>query len=513
MGLVSRVIKSLINGVSQQSPSARLDNQVEAQVNMIPDIAGILTRRSPVKLDDIETQDGSRVYADEHAMFTMTIQGEKVSCGIKPDGTLYRFDEDNANTTSIIQLASSKTYLTHTDKDDISTVETSDSLVILNRGITVALETAPTASTNVNTRALLWVTQAQSGATYKVWHTDVSTSTKRLIAEHVAIAADTPQYIMQKLVSGASTGNDMYKYLDSLGAGYIATIESTFHTEKNTCIVRGKDMDFLEVECDYGDYIFTTKEADFGNTKVLKDTSNLPAKIDTNVLDVLTPSNTTNYANFIIRVNPLIGETLTNYYLRYSEDFDAWVEVSDDYVTTIDNTTMPITIVKDTVTTLDIAHSVFTAPLAGDNLSNPPPTIVGSKIKDIIIYNSRLGFAGESTLVFSVIDDYYNLYRTATSSVLTKDVVDLELDSSKLGYSVIDNIFTMDNDIVINTGLSQSILVMPTNLDISKAIFASISSFDLGNNIPIPVRRSMYFPIKQGSFSIIKSFQKDKSNG
>ena len=46
MSLISRVIRSLINGVSQQAPSVRLDNQVEEQVNMIPDISGVLTRRS-----------------------------------------------------------------------------------------------------------------------------------------------------------------------------------------------------------------------------------------------------------------------------------------------------------------------------------------------------------------------------------------------------------------------------------------------------------------------------------
>ena len=48
MSLISKVIRSLVNGISQQAPSVRLDNQVEDQVNMIPDIAGILTRRSPV---------------------------------------------------------------------------------------------------------------------------------------------------------------------------------------------------------------------------------------------------------------------------------------------------------------------------------------------------------------------------------------------------------------------------------------------------------------------------------
>ena len=174
---------------------------------------------------------------------------------------------------------------------------------------------------------------------------------------------------------------------------------------------------------------------------------------------------------------------------------------------------MPATIFKDTVTTITVDHSDFLAPLSGDNVSNPPPTLVGSKIKDMIIYNSRLGFATESTLVFSAIDEHYTLYRTSTAVSLISDVVDLELDSSKLGYRSIDNIFILDNSIIINTGLTQSRLAMPQNLDISRAIFAQISSFDLGNNVPVPIRRSMYFPIKSGSFSTVKAFAPDIETG
>ena len=112
MSLISRVIKNLTNGISQQAPSVRLDNQVEDQVNMIPDISGILTRRSPVSLEDVIVQDGSRTYADEHAMFNMTINEEQVAIGVKPDGTVYRFDE-GFEATTMVQAASVKTYLTH----------------------------------------------------------------------------------------------------------------------------------------------------------------------------------------------------------------------------------------------------------------------------------------------------------------------------------------------------------------------------------------------------------------
>tara|TARA_R110000851_G_scaffold142427_2_gene280981 strand:+ start:2056 stop:4389 length:2334 start_codon:yes stop_codon:yes gene_type:complete len=502
MSLISRVIKSLINGISQQAPSVRLDNQVDDQINMIPDISGVLTKRSPVELDDIITQDGSRVYAEEHAMFTMTIDEEQVSIGIKPDGTVYRFDENFAATT-ISQAASVKTYLTHTNKDDISSVETSDSFILLNRGTTVALNTAIAESTSTYARSLIWVTSALVDATYIITHVadpvGAADPVRTLVGSHKAISTDTPKSIVTKLITGAATN------MTTAIPG-----SKTFHQENNTVIVRNDDLDYFEVECDFGYHINTIAEAHPSNTKTLTDPTVLPSRVATGIDDVATVTGTD---NFIVRINPSVNEDLTTYYLKYSDEYLAWVEVADLYIGSIDNTTMPVTITKSGVATITVAHSVFLAPLAGDNLSNPPPTIVGSKIKDMIIYNSRLGFASESTLVFSVIDDYYNLYRTTTSSSLIADVVDLELDSSKLGYKKIDNIFTLDNNIIINTGLTQSVLAIPQNLDISGAIFASVGAFDLGNAVPIPIRRSMYFPIKQGSFSTIKAFTPDVETG
>jgi len=502
MSLISRVIKSLINGVSQQAPSVRLDNQVEAQENMIPDISGILTRRSPVILDDIIAQDGSRVYDDEHAMFTMTIDEEKVSMGIKPDGTMYRFDENFADTTTITQAATVKTYLTHTDKNDIQVIETSDSVIILNRDIEVEMNTSPTQSANTSKRGLLWITSAVDGATYKI----LKGGTTTVIGQYTAATADTPKTVMLGLIDGtAASGATATTNMTTAISG-----TKTFHQENNTCIVRSDDVDYYEVECDYGEYIHTIAEAEPDNTHTLLSSAGLPSKIATGVSDVLDPVGT---ANFLVRINPSVNEDLTTYYLRYSDDYKAWVEESNGYAESIDTETMPVTISKNGTTTITVAHSDFNAPQAGDELSNPAPTIVGSKIKDMILFNSRLGFASESTLVFSVIDDHYNLYRTTCSSSLIADVVDLELDSSKLGYRKIDNIFTVDNNIIINTGLSQSILAMPQNLDISAGIFAQISSFDLGNNVPTPVRRAMYFPIKQGSFTTFKAFQQDVETG
>jgi RNA polymerase sigma factor (sigma-70 family) len=72
----------------------------------------------------------------------MTINEVQVAIGIEPDGTVYRFDENFEDTTTITQAASVGSYLSYTNKDDLSAIETSDRLIILNRGVEVALNTA-----------------------------------------------------------------------------------------------------------------------------------------------------------------------------------------------------------------------------------------------------------------------------------------------------------------------------------------------------------------------------------
>lgn len=926
MSLISKVIRSLINGISQQAPSVRLDNQLEGQVNMIPDVAIGLTRRNPVDLKNVIAHDGSRVYTEEHAMFTFTINEQQVAIGIKPDGSVYRFDEDQGVTT-VTQVSSVSSYLSYTDKDDLQSIETDDRLVILNRGVEVELdldkydnkltllnkkvggidETASFSSTmdsfytigtyhitdadsdfrshNYVGNVVIWnddhtdhvVYASQTGTqkspshanakygvfqkidgsgagfsgdisdtvwrqdqpefitaiinhemspedvrvpdlfhngknsfiinrgagvadatydlvvggyellaepfdnvTYGNWNDDGDTldltgltfdvngqtyvvnpvahtnlgSTKRyymsvtldknkpswfsglpikwfesdgdieawavypegidpdnsgdyiyddapsqlqyvsidgLVTEvptQVSIASEDltfrsinsttnseqlptvvrgsyggqyvdysetervivgwcvyhnlaedeaqycylPQIVDNGDFKGYVTTNalsdegnntkeaesflealdivnfeyydtadvrairngfmgtipvmngtvDIYSYREreltlgsfgrslvwltsafddatysakwhyardndtvlSFGSIKIAsgatpnTPESlllalkvqmeaavvthsltdvTFYIKGNSLIVRGFNLGKIEVSCDFGKHIYSVSEATILNDAVLDDPTKLPSLPPLDALNTYYnfQDNVTTYVadTFLVRINPDITDELSSYYLKYSDDYDAWIEVAMPFIDTVDRRTMPVSILKRSTNDLQITHTKIVYPLAGDTKSNPHPSFLNKKLKDLIVFNGRLGYASEDTLVFSVINDFFNLYRTTTSSFLISDVVDLTLDSSKLGYRAIDNVFIMDNNLIINTGISQSVLAIPTNLDISKAIFAQVSAFDLGNAVPLAVRRSMYFPIFRGNFSTVKSFTPDAETG
>ena len=352
-------------------------------------------------------------------------------------------------------------------------------------------------------RTLIWVSGAFEHAVYTIKF-DSGIGTPVVVATATGSTSSTPATIIAALKSQMDTyapSNDNYIF-------------------NNTVITRGNALQQgLSVECSYGDHIHLLHEATGGNKATITDPSRLPARIATGIEDCVGTTSSRGLddvygeTNFLVRVNPDINDSLNTYYLRYSSDYLGWVEDVIPFITPLDKTTLPVQIIKNSASDITISHTEGNKPTVGDNYSNRPPTILHKTINDIALFNGRLVYATDDTLVFSVINDIFNLYRTTTSGYLISDVVDLELDSSRLGYKPIRNIFNIDNTLTIDTGLSQSKLALPTNLDISSAIFTQASAFDLGTNVPLAVRRSMYFPLKQGSFSTIKVLAPDNTTG
>lgn len=346
-------------------------------------------------------------------------------------------------------------------------------------------------------RHMVWVTSVINGATYKVFGN--SSGTKTQIGTFTAGASDSITSIINDLVSDITTN--------------AAGTDNEFVGLNSVAIFRLSQYDYLEVECDYGGHIkCLTEGAD--SSQFITDPATLPIKIPITVTDCFGDGTIANGTEpFVARVTDDPNNPSGAYYLQFSNELNAWVETSRYNIKSINSSTLPVTINKDDSDTILVTETDWLQPVAGDSYSNPVPAFLGNYITDFILFNGRLGMSFGNELVFSEAGDILNFYRTTTASYLISDVVSIKLDSSKLGYKPIKNIFTLDNNLMINTGSAQSILAIPTNLDISGAIFAQASSYDLGDEDPISVRRSMYFPIKQSAFSTIKAFTPDNQSG
>lgn len=199
-----------------------------------------------------------------------------------------------------------------------------------------------------------------------------------------------------------------------------------------------------------------------------------------------------------------VGDTSVkgaNYYLSYDSEFEGWKESGLDESRVLDNLTMPYVIDKDRVRkegVITLEPTEWASSQAGDAESNKEPSFIERNIKDLFFYGSRLGLATDDTLVMSEIDDTSNFFRSTTSKTVTSDRVDIKLDSSKIGYDAIDSVTIYDGKLLVNTGSTQSILLVNTAFELATARLSQVSSYTLGKISPLSVGSGIYFAVPNG---------------
>lgn len=217
---------------------------------------------------------------------------------------------------------------------------------------------------------------------------------------------------------------------------------------------------------------------------------------------------------FKVRVG---GDEVKNadYYLQYEEDYKGWRETSLEIGRVLDRNTMPQIISKEKIRKegiIVVEQGDWVSSRAGDVDSNKSPSFVDKKLNDIFFYSSRLGLVTDDTIVMSGIDDTFNFYRTTASQTLTSDRVDIKLDSSKVGFESIKNVSTISQKLLINTGPSQSVLLVNDAFDLTQARLSEVSSFSLGDRQPLPVENGLYFTTSDGKNTSVLEYKNAGNN-
>lgn len=199
----------------------------------------------------------------------------------------------------------------------------------------------------------------------------------------------------------------------------------------------------------------------------------------------------------------------SNYYLKYDAEFQGWKECGLDESRVLDKNTMPFVIDKNEIrqnSTITLKPIDWTPSRAGDDDSNPYPSFVDKTINDIFFYGSRLGFATDDTIVMSKVNEPESFFRTTCSRTVENERVDIKLDSSKIGYETIKHISTSDGKLLVNTGSTQSVLLVNTAFDLSSARLSEVSTYTLGDNRPLPVNDGIYFALSVNNFTNIYNY-------
>lgn len=151
-------------------------------------------------------------------------------------------------------------------------------------------------------------------------------------------------------------------------------------------------------------------------------------------LDSLTPA--------VGDVYKIIGTNESNfqsYYVIYTAE-STWNEtVMPGLKNLVDATTMPHALVRQGDGTFTFGPFAWQPRRVGDYDSNPNPTFVGRKIRDLYFYRNRFGLTVDENTVMSRAGDFGNFYRLTVVDYLPDEVIDIaasETSVTKMEFAV-----------------------------------------------------------------------------
>ena len=188
MAAISQKIFSLIGGVSQQPDTIKVGNQLRICDNYYPDVATGLTKRPGLK--------GIRKLANTVADGTwFTIfrdDEEKYIIQFSKAGALKIWSANNGLQQTVNAVAAeSTTYATHTQADDLQTLQVNDYIFVLNRkravaeGVVSSAAQTPYAFVSINTIAYNATYEIRLDATTFTYTTPATSATQLNIADIV----------------------------------------------------------------------------------------------------------------------------------------------------------------------------------------------------------------------------------------------------------------------------------------------------------------------------------------
>ena len=463
MSVYEGVYKSLIQGVSQQTPQEREDGQLGAQLNMLSDPVTGLRRRSGVKFKE-------SISTINPASYIRIINLDGVQRIIAIDtvsGNLHIFNDFSEDTPAWNILYSSY-FKTLAGKSAIKTTTARGNFFIVN--------------------------------TERVPEKVVGTTTTR---------KDPSKYGYFSVLSSAFSKS----FFISVRYGSFL-YEATITTHENTANQASPEFvaEAIEVHLQstapaavlnvYRDGTTVAIEAkDKANTHVLEVTTSVSPTfmVASGMSNVLTKTALLGkLPDELDGYSMSVGNTGNAAYYQYTRSTGKWSEVGvfeKDYTIAdvpkylyFDDAGVPI------LANLDIPMRP-----AGDDDNNPLPKFIGYGITGISAYQSRLVLLSGSYVNMSKTTDFNQFMRTSVTEVLDDDAI--EISSAALSSAQFEYAVPYNKDLVLIAQDQQA--VIPANSTVltpKTAVIYPSTTLDISlATEPVAVARSMYYTYQRGS--------------
>jgi len=193
-----------------------------------------------------------------------------------------------------------------------------------------------------------------------------------------------------------------------------------------------------------------------------------------------------------------------------------WFETSGGNVSDrIDSNTMPLILKSTAVDKFELNHMPLDKLDAGDEVTNPDPSFIGTSIQRVFQFKSRLGFLSGSSVSMSEVKfggydgeldlQRYNFYRTSVTSLLDGDPIDATISSDKV--TKLRAAISFQDNLILFSDFSQFVLRGGDLLTPKTVSFNQITEYEYDKSVdPVGLGSYIYFPFVRGGFMGIREF-------
>ena len=441
MSLISHSVPNLINGVSQQPPSLRLETQAEVQENALSSVVKGLTKRPSseliANLGSIANVDNAFIHdirRDENEYYTLIVTTSDIKV----------IDKDGIERNVTNNQASYLSGLTN-PREQLAATTVADYTFIVNKNV-VTSEATATSPTRYK-EALVYVKQGDYTTNYKLHITKGGTKYTRSIetmgsTQPTDAEARTAERSIQtdRIAENLMFSNavDATYYGGSTPAMTIPGVY--FNQYGNVIHVLASDQSDFEIEV----------EDSRGNNDIFafKDTAADFKKLPPSGPD-----------GFVIGVVGANDKGQDDYYVRLEANTtggQVWNETLKPGVkTSIDATTMPHKLISNANGTFTFDVADYKERKVGDDETNPFPSFIGLPLADIFFHRNRLGILADENVILSEAGKFteFNFFKRTTLTLLDTDPIDAAVSNNKV--SILKHAVPFNESLLLFSDLTQ----------------------------------------------------------
>ena len=551
MPLISSSIPNLINGVSQQPAALRLASQCEQMVNCMPSPVEGLKKRPPAQhiaklfagsagatrpFTTIVDRDGTIKYLvliQDNAIKVFGLDGSTKTV-TTPDGTSYLDIAGEPSSTFRVASVADYMFIVNREKTVAMSATTSPTWGTKSMVFIRSAEYATTYSITVNSTTVSYETLPAGGKRISASYSRSSNTVTVTATAHGLLTGDQVDMSFQSGSGTAGTftitvtGANTFTYTDPVGgttSGNCTVVHEPNYSP-STVEIAAALRNALAAALPSG-WTFTngtghyvvriTKNDGTDYTLSATDTkTGLATVAIKGSIDAISDLPVTAEHGFIVKVIGAAATGADDYYVKFVANAGSgfghgvWQEtVGPGIQYLFDAATMPHVLIRNNDGTFTFQKFSWSGRVAGDDITAPEPSFVGSKIQNVNLFRNRLVFLADENVITSAADAYDRFWPESVQTVVDSDPIDLSAGSRKinflmssLAFADVLLVFSRHGQFRLSGGNAIAASLTPKTATITQ-----VTAFEMGDVVdPVIVGRTMYFAVPKGEYNGLREF-------